>query len=160
MKIFSVYSVRANFRYPVIVPLWYSTMSRLPCLHPGCPQTFKSQNGCTYHMHAIHINTNSRPVNVGHHISQSSQPSDGDRVAPTANNRGPINKRIEHPYLTGMHCCISWHIVELLTCPWTKIQHFHVIKMVTSCHQACCQLLGRHPCKGTGCLSAAKSHSR
>ena len=68
-------------------------------------------------MRSVHVNTNSRPVNVGRHISQSPHPSDGGGVAPTANNQGRTNERIKHPHLTGMHCCIVWHAVESLTRP-------------------------------------------
>jgi len=66
---------------------------------------FKSQHGRTYHMRIVHLNTNSRPVDIGHHIPQSAESSNGGGlgVAPTANNWGPISKRINHPHLTGMY---------------------------------------------------------
>ena len=84
----------------IVIP----SMPRLPCLHHGCPQMFKSQHGRTYHMRAVHLNTNSRPINVDRNRSQSPQSSNDDRLAPTANERGPASKRVEHPRLTGMYC--------------------------------------------------------
>ena len=81
-------------------------MPRLLCLHPGCLQTFKSNNGRTYHMRTVHDNTNSRPVNPVRHRSQSPQPPDGGglEAAPAAND---LRERIKHPHLTGMY---YWYI--------------------------------------------------
>lgn len=87
-------------RRAIVIP----SMPRLPCLHHGCPQTFKSQHGRTYHMRAVHVNTNSRPININRNRSQSPQSSNDDRLEPTANERGPASKRIKHPWLTGMYC--------------------------------------------------------
>ena len=39
---------------------------RLPCLFPRCLVTFKSQHGCTYHIRAVHTNSNLRE----HHFQE------------------------------------------------------------------------------------------
>ena len=55
-------------------------------------------------MRAVHLNTNSRPVNVNvDHIPQSAQSSNSGGAAPIANNQGPINEKIKHPRLTGVY---------------------------------------------------------
>ena len=56
-------------------------------------------------MHAVHLNTNSWPVNVDH-ILQGSQTSNDGGVAPIGNDHGPINEKIKHPHLTGIY----WYI--------------------------------------------------
>lgn len=72
-------------------------------------------------MRAVHLNTNSRPVNIGHHISQarSAESSNGDGLgaAPAANDRGPISERIKHPHLTGMY---YWYISRRVSEPFTS----------------------------------------
>ena len=70
-------------------------------------------------MRAIHLNTNSCPVNVGHQISQSAESSEGAGlgVVLTANNQGPISKRIKHPHLTGMYYLyFARRVSEPFTC--------------------------------------------
>jgi hypothetical protein len=72
-------------------------------------------------MCAIHLNTNSHLVNVSHHISQtwSAESSNGGGlgVAPTANNQGPISKRVKHSYLTGIY---YWYISQHVSKPFTS----------------------------------------
>ena len=92
-------------------------MQRLLCPHPDCPQMFKSRNGRTYHMRAVHRNTNIRPVNDVRHRSQSPQPPDLDDelgAVPAPNDR---RERIKHPHLTGMYYrYIARRVAGSLTC--------------------------------------------
>ncbi|KAN0120453.1 hypothetical protein V8E52_004280 [Russula decolorans] len=93
-------------------------MHRLPCCHPDCPATFKSQHGRTYHIRAVHTNFNSRSINreddqgLGHHeqddvhrLTDAGSADGWDTQAGTASV--PLDKntvcggeRIQHPYLT------------------------------------------------------------
>src|ERR1700755_3175394 len=92
-------------------------MHRLPCHHPDCPATFKSQHGRTYHIRAVHTNFNSLPINRGHdqglgHYHELEQDgvygltetrsTDSWDTMPLDN--GTVHtgsERILHPYLTG-----------------------------------------------------------
>jgi hypothetical protein len=78
------------------------SLSRLLC--PHCPSTFKSQHGRTYHIRAIHVNTNRRnqdhnPSNIDdiHFIDNLTEQT---REAAATLGKG---SRKEHPYLTGMY---------------------------------------------------------
>ncbi|KAH9982991.1 hypothetical protein BGW80DRAFT_1434184 [Lactifluus volemus] len=63
---------------------------RLPCLVSGCPSTFKSQHGRTYHFRTFHTNSNLQ-ANPGQRQSTPELPQ-----APQQQR----SERIEHPHLT------------------------------------------------------------
>lgn len=86
----------AKFVCSFLSPL---SISMLPCLWPGCPQRFKSQNGRTYHMRTIHVNSNKQPVN----IEQIRGDEDRHHRGLPTDDGVPVarNVRIEHPHLTG-----------------------------------------------------------
>lgn len=75
---------------------------RLPCLFPRCPVTFKSQHGRTYHIRAVHTNSNLRE----HHFQEPHNLEGPDLAQMDSEggdeHQGPIAQRIEHPHLTGM----------------------------------------------------------
>jgi hypothetical protein len=89
-------------------------MQRLPCCHPDCPVTFRSQHGRTYYIRAVHTNFISLSVNSehnqGHHDSEPEQDgvlrltdtgsTDSWDTVPS-DNSALCGKRILHPYLTG-----------------------------------------------------------
>jgi len=96
-------------------------MHRLPCCHPDCPATFKSQHGRTYHIRTVHTTFNGLSVNrelehasdqgLGHYAN-SEQDSDGpsqlvdnwdqDRnTVPLDSDSTVHGEKIQHPYLTG-----------------------------------------------------------
>ncbi len=78
---------------------------RLPCLFPLCPVRFKSQHGCTYHVHIMHTNSNVRECADPEGTNQAqggSEDGDDDHSVGLADRHGPVAQRIEHPHLTGM----------------------------------------------------------
>jgi hypothetical protein len=90
-------------------------MHRLPCHHPDCPATFKSQHGRTYHIRAVHTNFNSLSINrehdqgLGHqhheqndiHRLTDTGSADSWDTVPLDNSTVRSSERILHPYLTG-----------------------------------------------------------
>jgi hypothetical protein len=84
---------------------------RLPCLAPGCPSTFKSQHGRTYHFRVFHTNSNLQ--------SNPRQQESTLKLPQVPQQQG--SKRIEHPHLTGkcfLHIPSSMNITDIaLTSP-------------------------------------------
>jgi hypothetical protein len=82
---------------------------RLPCLYPGCPLTFKSQHGRTYHIRNAHINPNAQSeLNLGLDSSESTP-----NLTQQPNQRR--GRRIEHPYLTGKSLLYNQVYMYILT---------------------------------------------
>jgi hypothetical protein len=85
---------------------------------------FKSQHGRTYHIRAVHTNSNVREHHnpEGPTLAQTDNEdvdNDGHSLDLTE-RRGPVAQRIEHPHLTGM-CPVltscSCQCAMLLNCP-------------------------------------------
>jgi hypothetical protein len=73
---------------------------RLPCLFPRCPVRFKSQHGRTYHIRAVHTNSNAQ---VGPNQAQAdSEIGDDNHSLDLTERRVRVARRIEHPHLTGV----------------------------------------------------------
>jgi hypothetical protein len=142
-------------------------MHRLPCCHPDCPATFKSQHGRTYHIRAVHTNFNSRSINreddqgLGHHeqddvhrLTDAGSADGWDTQAGTASV--PLDKntvcggeRIQHPYLTGECNVPLTSISSNIQSFYNHNQHFHVTQMATSCHPVSLHPVEKHNRKGT-----------
>ena len=82
---------------------------KLKCLYRGCSRTFRSQHGRTYHMRAVHNNSNKHTVNVG----DAGMAGGSSNQASVANNHGPGKQRIEHPHLRGT-CSLCPFVVHSL----------------------------------------------
>lgn len=125
-------------------------ISRLPCLHPQCPQSFKSQNGRTYHMRSVHDNSNQQPVDV-EEIQENENTHPGDLPA---NDGGSLAQRIEHPHLTGMCRGVPFKSLTI------NAQPFHAAEMVASCQQVHHLIPVRQHHKAIGRPLIVKSSSR
>lgn len=75
---------------------------RIPCIYHGCPRTFRTLRGRTYHVNSLHTNT--------HRLATSHQLSPSPNVvsdehhpnppsSPTSTVAGP--KKIYHPFING-----------------------------------------------------------
>ncbi len=116
----------------------------LRCPHPGCPSTFRSQHGRTYHFRVNHVNTNSRPVEVD----------------PANSSRRPQGQRKEHPHLTGMcTLCSSFYSHTDVTDHSRNEKPFPATQMAISCRQVHRHILKKVRQKGTGHPSKTRSSS-
>ncbi|KAI0297314.1 hypothetical protein B0F90DRAFT_1811137 [Multifurca ochricompacta] len=81
---------------------------RLLCVYSGCPVTFKSQHGCTYHMWSIHANSNAHSDTGPRQDCSSMTPLHQNGLdyqdVPPHSSSGPSRKWIEHAYLTAVPC--------------------------------------------------------
>lgn len=78
---------------------------RLKCLFRTCPVRFKSQHGRTYHIRAVHTNSNVRERHNPEGKNQEradSEDEDDNHTLDLAEHHAPVTQRIEHPHLTGM----------------------------------------------------------
>ncbi|KAI0295051.1 hypothetical protein B0F90DRAFT_1811552 [Multifurca ochricompacta] len=86
----------------------WNSHSRLPCLYSGCPVTFKSQHGRTYHIRSIHANSNAHSDTGPRQDPSSVTPLHQNGLdyqdVPPYSSSGPSRKRIEHAHLTAVPC--------------------------------------------------------
>jgi hypothetical protein len=91
---------------------------RIPCPHPNCPKTFKSQRGRTYHIRVVHTRSFKFPTGIqegqleergreGHRSDDAFEDIPAANVAsflPPANILDQVGGqgRKNHPYLTGI----------------------------------------------------------
>jgi len=94
-------------RWMDVVCIMPPSLRKLPCPHPDCPSTFKSQHGRTKHIRAAHLNTHQRRDRVGmaqdyeeEHVEYNAPPSPPDTRNTTP--LPPFLEKKEHPQLTGM----------------------------------------------------------
>jgi hypothetical protein len=88
-------------------------MHKLPCSHPDCPATFKSQHGQTYYICAVHTNFNSLSIDRENDQGYYGQDVDGltdaglasswdhDTQASMPLDNSAHGERIQHSYLTS-----------------------------------------------------------
>lgn len=79
------------------------SLSRLWC--PHCPCTFKSQHGRTYHIRAVHVNSNTLNRRRQDDNPPNGNTEDGTHFTNDLSEYGPsaVSQRKEHPYLTGLY---------------------------------------------------------
>ena len=91
---------------------------RIPCPHPNCPKTFKSQRGRTYHIQAVHTRSfkflaGIQEGQLEEHGHEGHRNDDAFEDIPTANvasflplantlDQVGSQRRKDHPYLTGI----------------------------------------------------------
>ncbi|KAH9954878.1 hypothetical protein BGW80DRAFT_1439609 [Lactifluus volemus] len=97
----------------------FSYTGRLPCTYPGCPFTFKSQHGRTYHIRSTHINSNA-------HSELDLGPDFPDLESTPDLTQAPEQFRgqwIGHPYLTGLPCDANGKFLPPGTQPAPRAAH-------------------------------------
>ena len=96
---------------------------KLWCLFPLFPRKFKSQHGCTYHICAVHANTNVQDhihPKGPHQVQTVSEDEDGAHSVDLAEPQGPVTQMIWHPHLMGMsslHACICYVLIYPIALP-------------------------------------------